>query len=194
MSSILRSRLVPNFSLLKFRISKLILRLIGAFMLVIVISALVIYFLTFQATQNAFRLYTTQNSQLWADRLAPDFANFYIQSGSWQGVESFVQASTQAGTADLTDMMAGMAAGRGAGRGQGRAAMGTAGGMGWMGGMSQRLILADAQGRVIADSDAAESLIGSRLSETELASGSPVMVNGQVVGTLIVARPTCKLP
>ncbi len=39
--------------------SRLMLKLIGAFLLVIVISALVIYFLAIQATQNAFRLYTT---------------------------------------------------------------------------------------------------------------------------------------
>ena len=65
--------------------SSLVLKLMGAFLLVIVIGALVIYFLTTQATQNAFRLYTTQNSQFWAGRLAPDFADFYALTGRLAG-------------------------------------------------------------------------------------------------------------
>src|SRR5512146_499235 len=94
--------------------NSLVLKLMGAFALVIVIGALVIYFLTTQATQNAFRLYTTQNSQLWAERLAPDFAKFYSQANSWQGVEAFMQTSLS-----ITDMPGMM---NGAGRGQGRGA------------------------------------------------------------------------
>lgn len=53
--------------------------------------------------------------------------------------------------------------------------------MGWM---DQRLILADAQGVVIADSE--QALLGSQLSSDEIASGSPVSVQNLVVGTLIV--------
>ena len=160
--------------------NSLILKLIGAFALVILIGALVIYFLTTQATQNAFRLYTTQNSQLWAEQLAPDFANFYAQTNSWQGVEAFMQANLS--TSDMAGMMNGMGAGRGAaGRGQGRGNGGA--GFGWMGGMGQRLILADAQGRVVADTG--NELTGSQLSTDEIASGAPVTAQDQRVGTLI---------
>lgn len=154
--------------------SRLITRLIGAFLLVIVIGALIIYFLTTQATQNAFRIYTTQNSQLWAERLAPDFANYYVQANTWQGVDRFMSA-------DLTiSNMAGMVGGMGRGQGRGADSVG----MGWMGGMDQRLILADARGMVIADSE--QALLGSQLSPEEIASGAPVTVQNQVVGTLIV--------
>ncbi len=171
--------------------NSLVLKLMGAFALVIVIGALVIYFLTTQATQNAFRLYTTQNSQLWAERLAPDFAAFYSQANSWQRVDVFMQTSL---STDMPGMMNGIGAGRGAGnpvgagRGQGRGA--GASGLGWMGGMGQRLILADAQGRVIADSSS--ELTGSQLSKDEIASGSAVTVNDQLVGTLIVTPANLK--
>jgi signal transduction histidine kinase len=158
--------------------NRLIFKLMGAFLLVIVISALVIYLLITQATQNAFRLYTTQNSQLWAQRLSPDFASFFIQMNSWQGVDTFIQSSlVGAGGPGMN----GMGFGRGAGREQG---MGAAGGMGWMGGMGQRLILADAHGKVVADTE--KALIGSLLTEMELASGAPISVQGQRVGTLVV--------
>ena len=174
------NRVVPPSPVLR---SSLLWKLMGAFLLVIVIGALVIYFLTTQATQNAFRLYTTQNSQLLAQRLAPDFADYYAHANSWQGVDAFIQTSLSS-----TDISGMMPTGRGAGRGQGRGA-GTSG-MGWMGGMGQRLILADAQGKVLADSE--QELNGSQLSREEIASGSPVTVGDQVVGTLIVAPANFK--
>jgi signal transduction histidine kinase len=154
----------------------LISKLIGAFLLVIMIGALVIYILTTQATQTAFRIYTTQNSQLWAERLAPDFASYYSQANTWQGVEGYIQANLVSN--DIPGMM-GMGSGRaGLGRGAGSS------GMGWMGGADQRLILADAQGKVIADTE--QSLLGSQLSADEIASGAPVNVQNQTVGTLVV--------
>ena len=164
--------------------SSLILKLMGAFLLVIAIGALVIYVLTTQATQNAFRLYTTQNSQIWAQRLAPTLADFYAQTGSWQGISEFVQASLSTPT---------MMAGGGMMHGQGRGLQwGMAGG--WMGGMDQRLILADTRGMVIVDTIEFESaklaelqtLTGSLLSPEERAGGAEISVNGQQVGTLIL--------
>lgn len=154
--------------------SRLITKLIGAFLFVIVIGALVIYFLTTQATQNAFRIYTTQNSRLWAERLAPEFASYYALENTWQGVDAFLQADGS--MPDATGMMDGM--GRGQGRGFGPRSMG------WMGGMDQRQILADARGVVVADSE--QTLLGSKLSAEEIASGAAVIVQNQLVGTLIV--------
>ncbi|MBI3240961.1 MAG: HAMP domain-containing protein [Chloroflexi bacterium] len=55
-----------------------------------------------------------------------------------------------------------------------------------MGGMmSQRLIIADAQGQIVADSDG--RFTGQRLSNDELASGLPIEVDGAQVGTLLAA-------
>jgi signal transduction histidine kinase len=50
--------------------------------------------------------------------------------------------------------------------------------------LGQRLILADAQGQVIADS--ADQFIGQALSSSQLELGAPLQVDGGLVGTLLV--------
>lgn len=172
--------------------SSLLVKLMGAFLLVIVIGALVIYALTTQATQNAFRLYTTQNGQLWAQRLAPSFADFYARANSWEAVDAFIQASfSDDAMPGMMGGMGNMGGNRGQGRGQGQGQQngvgsgGWQGSGGWMGGMGQRLILADAQGRVIGDTE--NTFVGSQLSAEELAIGAPIIVQGALAGTLIIA-------
>lgn len=155
--------------------SSLLIKLTGAFLLVILIGALVIYFLTSQATQSAFRVYTTQSGQAWAARLAPVFADYYAVENNWVGVDSFIESEDS--------LQPGMMRQRGNGRGNRGRGWGMNGG--WMHGMGQRLILADSQGVVIADTGG--ELTGSRLMEEELAGGAPVIVDGQQVGTLIVS-------
>ena len=66
--------------------NSLIFKLIGAFLLVIAIGALVISWLVSRATQNAFNLYTTRNGQAWAQQLAPSLADYYATNQSWEGV------------------------------------------------------------------------------------------------------------
>ncbi|NLG98773.1 MAG: HAMP domain-containing protein [Chloroflexi bacterium] len=155
--------------------SSLLIKLTGAFLLVILIGALVIYFLTSHATRSAFRVYTTQSGQAWAARLAPAFANYYADENNWVGVESLIET--------IDSLPPGMMMrwrNRQGNPGRGWGMMG-----GWMHEMGQRLILADAQGTVIADTGG--ELTGSRLMEEELAGGAPVIVEGQQVGTLIVS-------
>lgn len=181
----LRQHLLPR--------SSLIHKLMGAFLLVIAIGALVIYFLTTRATQTAFHLYATQSSQNWAQRLAPIYADRYAQAGSWEGVEATIQ--TDFAAAGMTGMMSGSGGPAARGRGMGinlseDAAVHEAGGYGaamngsGMIAAGQRLILADQQGLVLVDTSG--ELSGSRLSAEELARGAAIQVNGQVVGTLIV--------
>lgn len=160
------------------RRSSLLLKLMGAFLLVIVIGALVIYYLTTQATQNAFRLYTTQSGQIWAAQLAPIYADYYAGSNSWAGVEEFIESSQ---TTTATSGMMGKENGLGAVRGRG---MGMT--SGWMGGMGQRLILADSSGLLIVDTNN-ELVAGTVLAVEELSNGSPIIVDDQQVGTLIMA-------
>jgi predicted PurR-regulated permease PerM len=71
----------------------LLFKLMGAFLLVIAIGALVISVLTSQATQNAFNLYTTRSGQIWTQRLVPILADYYTQTNSWQGVDSVIQSN-----------------------------------------------------------------------------------------------------
>ncbi|MGE5221677.1 MAG: sensor histidine kinase [Omnitrophica WOR_2 bacterium] len=158
----------------------ILFKLMGAFLLVIAIGALVILWMSNRATQNAFNLYTTRSGQAWAQQLAPTYADYYARNGGWQGVENLLQAGvTDAGS---TGMMNGSHGnGMGPGYGQGRG-LGTGAGM--MSGMGQRLILADAQGKVIGDTQA--ELIGRVLPAAQLANGATLIVNGETVGTLIV--------
>ena len=153
--------------------NSLIFKLMGAFLLVIAIGAVVISLLTSQATQSAFNLYTTRSGQAWAQSLAPVLADFYAQKNDWQGVDTLLQSG-------LTP--AGMGAGHMMGSGQGRG-FGASGAM--MGiSMGQRLVLTDTQGIVV--SDTAGELVGKTLSPQEIDNGQPVLLAGRQVGTLIV--------
>lgn len=160
--------------------NSILLKLMGAFLLVIAIGALVILWMSNRATQNAFNLYTTRNGQAWAQQLAPTYADYYAQNGGWQGVDSLLQTGLIG--VNPTGMMNGSHGnGMGSGYGQGR---GPGPGAGMMNGMGQRLILADAQGKVIGDTQG--ELEGRVLSAAQLANGAPLNAGGETVGTLIV--------
>ncbi len=150
--------------------NSLIFKLLGAFLLIIVIGALVNSWLTSQAMHNAFSLYSTRNSQAWAEQLSPALAEYYSINMSWQGVETVLQS----GLSSSASM--GMGNSQGRGFGQGRQ------GSPWM--ANQRVILADEQGTVINDSSG--ELLGHELSAAELSNGAPVMVGGTLVGTVLV--------
>ena len=73
--------------------NSLIFKLMGAFVLVIAIGAGHFYLLTALATRSAFNLYTTRSGQVWALQLAPQLADYYTQTNSWQGVDAVLQSS-----------------------------------------------------------------------------------------------------
>ena len=72
--------------------NSLIFKLMGAFLLVVAIGAIIIFWLTSRATQNAFNLYATRNGQALAQRLSPILAEYYSTNMSWQGVDTFLQS------------------------------------------------------------------------------------------------------
>jgi signal transduction histidine kinase len=171
--------------------NSLILKLMGAFLLVIAIGALVIFLLTSQATQNAFNLYSTRSGQVWAQRLAPDLADFFAQSNTWQGVDAFLQIELNGQITPGGGMM-----GQGRGPGAGRpgnnltgtpaaSGYGYGAGMSGMAGMGQRLILTDDRGVVI--SDTLNQLVGKQITAAELKNGASITANNRLVGTLIVS-------
>ena len=143
---------------------RLWVRLLLGFMLVAVVAVGVVAVLVNRTTTRQFEIYVSQGRQLRAERLAPEFAAYYAQRGSWAGVAEWM--ATQE-----------LAQGGGRGQGWGRGA--------GAGSSADRLLLADAGGRVIADSQA--ELAGQQLSDLELAVGVPVEVAGQQVGTLLAA-------
>ena len=59
-----------------------------------------------------------------------------------------------------------------------------AGGVGMMAAMGQRLILIDAQGIVLSDTQ--NELVGQQISSTQLENGAPIMVDKRQVGTIMV--------
>ena len=150
----------------------------GAFLLVVAMSAIVIFWLTSRATQNAFNLYATRNGQALAQRLSPILAEYYSTNMSWQGVETFLQTQLSSLSATGTT---GNGQGQGFGQGHGVGA-GRQGGI-W-GALGQRMILADGQGIVVSDTTG--ELNGQTLTSNQLTNGVLVMVNDTLVGTILV--------
>jgi signal transduction histidine kinase len=152
----------------------------GAFLLVVALGAIIIFWLTSRATQNAFNLYATRNGQALAQRLSPLLAEYYSNDMSWQGVDTFLQSQ-------LSSIATTIAPGNGKGQGQ-RFGQGQGAGAGRQGGiwgaLGQRMILADGQGVVVSDTTG--ELNGQTLTSTQLANGAPVMVNDTLVGTILV--------
>src|SRR4030065_1849642 len=134
--------------------NSLIFKLMGAFLLVVAIGAIIIFWLPSRATQNAFNLYATRNGQALAQRLSPILAEYYSTNMSWQGVETVLQ--TQLSSLSATDTP-GNGQGQEQGSGQGHGAgVGRQGSI-W-GALGQRMILVDAQG--IVESDTAGAVNG----------------------------------
>ena len=158
--------------------NSLIFKLMGAFLLVVAIGGVMIFWLTSRATQNAFNLYASRNGQDLAQRLSPVLAEYYAINMSWQGVETVLQSQLSSLVAtDTTSNGQGQGLGQGHGVGTGRQG-------GIWGALGQRMILVDGQGIVI--SDTAGELDGQTLTSTQLANGAPVMVNDTLVGTILV--------
>jgi signal transduction histidine kinase len=160
--------------------NSLIFKLMGAFLLVVALGAIIIFWLTSRATQNAFNLYATRNGQAQAQRLSPILTEYYLINMSWQGVDTFLQSQLSLISTTITPG-SGKGQGQGFSQGQGAGA-GRQGGI-W-GALGQRMILADGQGIVV--SDTAGELDGQTLTTTQLANGVPVMVNNTLIGTILI--------
>ena len=139
----------------------LAIKLVLAFVAVTLVSVGAVAYISGRVTTEQFAVYVSRGGLLRAEAAVPQFAAYYARTGTWEGVEALV-----------TSWIAGEKTSRG-GRGQGRA-----------GGGAGRLILASAEGMVVADS--AGELAGTRLSKEVLAQGSPIVVDEQQIGTLVI--------
>jgi two-component system OmpR family sensor kinase len=151
----------------------LLLKLLGAFLLVIVIGGLVVGVSSWQATRSAFSLYTTRISRTLSETLVTPLADYYTANGSWKGVDVFINS-----TLPVTPFMMGNSGPGGMGRGM----MGQGAGRF----SSQRIILTDASGTVVHDS--ADLVTGQILSAEQLQNGIPITVANQQVGVLIATQ------
>jgi len=148
--------------------NSLIYKLMGAFLLVVVISSLVISVLLVNSTRNAFARFSNRSGQLLATRMAERLSEYYAFTGSWEGVGDFLSLEQWAGTTSGQSGMMQM----------GRMVPGS----GMIAAMNLRLTLADQDGTIVADSNSQG--LGSRLSRREQNAGIPIQVNGSRVGTL----------
>lgn len=161
---------------LKIIRNSLVFKLMGAFLLVIIIGALVVSVLASRETTSAFSLYATRNGRIWAQRLAPILADYYSQNGSWDGVNTVFHPETGDQYSTMTGEN-GMGMYRGIGMG-GRQAIGV------VAAVEHRIILADHNGIVVSDSTG--ELVGQKLPEASVDQGVPIFVQKILAGTLIV--------
>lgn len=172
------------------------LKLMGAFLLVVVVGGGIDTYLVSRSTQTQFSQYIDQNGRVFAQQLAPTLAQYYSRQGNWQGVENLL--NNPWGTSMMNDGMGMMGEDNwgmwqeGNGMEMGGDMMGSASNPWNM--MGVRLLLADAQGTIIADSAAQD--VGKSLSSADLAAGVPVIAGNQQVGTLlpVYASPNATSP
>ncbi|MEJ2748816.1 MAG: ATP-binding protein [Anaerolineae bacterium] len=146
----------------------LFLKLMGAFILIVAIVGILVTWQARRATQAEFALYTTAAGQRQAQFLAPTLAEYFRSNGRWDGVEAILSSG---------GMM---------GRG------GMMGGGGMMANtnvwqmMGLRVLVADDNGRIAADS--ANEMTNVQLDNDNLANGTPILLDGQQIGTVLVTN------
>jgi signal transduction histidine kinase len=146
-------------------VHSLAVKLVLAFVAVTLVSVGAVAYISGRVTTQQFAVYVSRGGLLRAEAAVPQFAAYYARTGTWEGVEALVTSWVAQGQASR--------GGQGSGRGQG-----------WAGGGIGRLILANAEGTVVADS--AGELTGTRLSGEVLEQGSPVVVEERQVGSLVI--------
>ena len=161
------------------------LKLMGAFLLVVLIGGGIDTFLVNRSTQTQFSQYVNQNGRVFAQQLAPTLAQHYARQGNWQGVENLL--NNPWGSVMMNDGM-GMMGENDEGMwqgwdGTGMDNMDMGGASNPWNMMGLRLLLADAQGTIVADSAGQD--VGKTISPSNLAAGEPVLVGNQQVGTLL---------
>lgn len=145
-------------------LNKLWVQLTLAFSLVTIAGLVIAAFLANYQVSTQFRRFVVHNQMSNPALLAP-LVNYYVQTGSWQGVERVLDSLRSAG---------GMRGPWGMGSpGMRRGAPG--------------LVLADANGRIVYARDSSYS--GQTLNRQDLANAVPISVDEQVVGYLVMALP-----
>ena len=137
-----------------------------AFAVVILIAVLAVALLVGQRAENEFRSYNTLYSHR-AQTLAQTFGSYYAEHASWDGLQA--QMETLA-------TMPGRRQGHGGATGGGTMSGGIA---------TWNFRVADAEGRVIADSGASPA---GKLSTAELRQALPIRVGEDIAGYLLPGR------
>lgn len=147
--------------------NKLWVQLTLAFSLVTIAGLIIAAFLANYQVSTQFRRFVVHNQMSNPALLAP-LVDYYVQTGSWQGVDRVLDDFRRPGMMGGPWGMGGMNA-----PGLRRGAPG--------------LVLADAGGRIVYAHDS--SYLGQRLSRQDQANAVTISANEQVIGYLVTALP-----
>jgi two-component system, OmpR family, sensor histidine kinase BaeS len=135
------------------------LRLFLSFVLIVLVSILTMALAVRLSAQSEVRAWMFRGGMRGIDTLASDLEDYYRINGSWQGVESLFSLPAHG-------------SGMGRGMGQGMNAM-----------MSQRLRLADAQGKLVVDTGVSQP--AGSLSQDEMENAVALQGGGRTIGYLL---------
>lgn len=136
----------------------LTVRLLGAFILVILITLAVVSWASNQATTNAYRQFRGRDVAVQQE-LVVSLADLYVRTGSWEGAASVMEEAAEAG--------------RGRGRGAGAA----------RDPVPMRLV--DARTRTVVV-DITGQTQGTTVASEALTTAQPITVDGETVGYLVL--------
>ena len=155
--------------------NKLSVRLIAAFVAVILVGTVITYAFAHQRVNRQFQTYLRGRDQVHAAALAPVFADYYRQNQSWDGIQSAAIGAVDA-------QIDGEGSARhGQGRGAGKGGFGGYGMGGWAG---DNVLLLDAFNRVVFATDTDK--VGQTLVLQDTATATAISVNGELVGRLLI--------
>ncbi len=160
------------------------IKLMGAFVLIILVSTGMIVFLIGRTTASQFELYTTQTGQQRAAQLAPVAADYYARTGNWNGIDTVLRNpwSYTMSSGNMSGMMGDRSRWSGNMMNEGMMGNMMTDGMGII--STDRIILAQADGTVVVDTGG--SLVGNQIDSNDLAKGASISVGNQLIGTLII--------
>lgn len=160
--------------------SSLWTRLMGVFLGVILLGVIVMVVSVRLSTAAQLRRRVLSDDVAQANALASLLSGYYSQNGSWIGVETYLASAPQSQNPPATQMGPGM--------------MGPGGMMGnwddWMGvtrttgPLTDRVVVLDASGKVIADTG--QAIVGEQHPAEHASNGAPIVVNGETVGAALV--------
>lgn len=157
--------------------SRLWVRLTAAFLLVALVAVALFALVMSRTVETQFRGYVGgQASRLASERATEALAGYYAEHGSWAGVDALLPGG---------DGPPGGGRGMGAGQGQG-GRWGLGGMMGGAGGI--RYGLYDMSGTLITGTEPPPA--GPTLAPAERELATPLLVDGDTVGWLVVQQPS----
>jgi two-component system, OmpR family, sensor kinase len=145
-------------------VNRLVVRLTAAIVATTLLAVGLVALIANQAAGSEFRRYLSGSDTAAEAELAPALVAYYASADSWQGIEQVLGAGAAA-------------------TGQGRGGRGR--GAGIQHGRGVSLLLADAAGRIVYDSQ--DQQVDQQLSRNDLALALPLAADGgRVVGYLLV--------